>query len=225
MKTVQHLLFVIVCVLGLNTLSAQSDNTIVYVNKGLLGDERIKVVFANEDRTMCEATLYWLDILDEDYVKMKIKSCSETSNGGYSLKLADQNGKIYQAQYSFSTGFVLKYENGAEYVFGGEVVIKSGDNKFTLIAAGNNSYFAFTVPKQGLNEETFVLPSKADGKKFNEELMNFIYGDGNSMEFVIEPELNLDDVTAKIKMTRPDDETLVIEFTYKGKSTFFTHKG
>lgn len=222
MKTIQFFLFSLAFLFAGSLVEAQT--SITYLNKGMLGDERIKVVFADADASMCEASLFWDDFLTDDFVKMKTKSCNDLGNGVYELKLADADGKTYKGKYSTETGFVLTYEGGAEFVFGHEFALTTGKNKFTMIIAGANSYFAFTVPSQELNESAFVLTSKSEGKKFSKEFNQFIFGEINTLEFSIEPELNFDDESARIKMSQPDDETFIIEFTYKGKSTFFTVK-
>jgi hypothetical protein len=222
MKTIQSFLFLFAFVAMGSLVEAQT--SITYLNKGIFGDERIKVVFADADASMCEASLFWHDFLNDDYVKMKTKSCNDLGNGVYELKLADADGKIYKGKYSTETGFVLTYESGAEFVFGHEFALKTGKNKFTMIIAGANSYFAFTVPGQELNETAFVLTSKSEGKKFSKQFNQFIFGEINTLEFSIEPELNFDEETARIKMSQPDEDTFIVEFTYKGKSTFFTVK-
>jgi hypothetical protein len=224
MKTIQSFLFLLAFLFVGSLVQAQ--NSVVYVNKGFLGEERMKVTFADEENSMCEASFYWKDVLDEDFQKMKTKSCSDLGGGTYELKLASASGTNYKAKYSTNGGLVMTYENGVETVFGYELVLNSGDNKFTMIIAGANSYFAFTIPKKDLNEEVFVLSSKAAGQKFSNEFNDFILGENNSIEFSIQRDLNLGDGDGKgrIKMTRPDEESIIIEFTENGKSTFFTAK-
>jgi hypothetical protein len=224
MKTIQLFLFFLAFLFVGSLVEAQS--SIVYVNKGFLGEERMKVVFADAEASMCEASFYWKDVFDEDFQKMKTKSCSDLGNNSYDLKLASASGKNYKAKYSNDGGLVMTYDNGVETVFGYEFVLTSGANKFTMIIAGANSYFAFTVPKKDLNEEVFVLSSKAAGKRFSKEFQEFAFGDNNSIEFEIERELNLGDGDGKgkIKMTRPDEDSFIIEFIENGKSTFFTAK-
>jgi hypothetical protein len=225
MKAIQSFLFALLFIFVGSLVEAQSST--VFVRKGFFGEDRLKVVFADADASMCEASFFWDGILNDGYDKMKTKSCNDLGNGSYELVLEDFIGAIYKAKYSHDGGLVLTYGEEENLVFGYELVLNAGENKFTMIIAGENSYFSFDIPKKGLSEEVFVLASKAAGKKFNKQFRDFALGTNNSIEFDLMRESNWDedsDGKGRIKMTRPDEESIIIEFTEKGKSTFFTAK-
>lgn len=227
MKITQFFLFAF-CFLTASSF-VQAQLSTVYLAKGLLGDEKLKIAYTEDGFSPCEASVYYQGFLDEDYQKFRTKSCNELGAGKYQLKLVDKDNKPYSLTISQEEGVVLTYwSDGIEIptIFGYEFALSSGKNKFSMIIAGKNSYFAFTIPDRKYDNETFVLSSKADGNKFNKQFQQLVFGEINALEFTIKREWDLleEDDVAKIKITTPDEESFIVEFSQNGKSTFFTLK-
>ncbi len=227
MKITQIFLFALCFFSAASFVQAQLSTT--YLAKGLLGDEYLKISYTEDGYSPCEASVYYQGFLDTEYQKFRTKSCNELGAGKYQLKLVDKDNKPYSLTISPEEGVILTtaYDGvDVNTIFGYEFALASGKNKFSMIIAGENSYFAFTIPDRKYDNETFVLSSKSAGSKFNKQFQQLVFGEINSLEFTIKREWDLteEDGVAKIKITTPDEESFVVEFSQDGKSTFFTLK-
>ena len=229
MKNLQKVLCFLALVLGLSSLSAQN-NSLILVDKGLIGENRFKFDFADEENhSLCDAKLSWMSFLDTEYVPLKIQSCKHLGDGKYKFQLLDPANVTYQASYAPSTGLILIDENKAKYIFGKETVLKSGENQFTILDAGEKSYISLTIPKYKFADEVFNFASEVEQQKFSEDLALFLSNRTKEVEFSIKSMWEFYDYQGTIKLTKKEDPSaqdatiIVVQLRYNGEiSTFVT---
>ena len=229
MKNLQKFLCLLALAISFNSLSAQN-NSLILVDKGLIGENRFKFDFADEENhLLCDAKLSWFSFLDTEYVPMKVQSCKHLGDGKYKFQLLDPTNTAYQATYAPSTGLILTDENDMKYIFGKETVLKSGQNQFTILDAGEKSYVSLTIPKYKFADEVFTFTSEVERQKFSQDFALFLSNRIKEVEFSIKSMWEFSNYEGAIKLTKKEDPSsqdatiIVVQFRYNGEvSTFVT---
>lgn len=223
MKNLQKFLCFLALVVGFNSLSAQDEeNSVTYVSRNIFGIDYLKFVFPQPERNICEAAIYlksW-DNADSEFVPLTTESCDGTPNDFCTIKLVDPQERYYSISHRNGIGFLVDAPapEGLKEAFGYQHMYSSGENTFYIIEAGINTYMALTIPALDLDEQIFVFSSKDAGKAFSEAFTDLYMNQDKAIDFTVEPVLNLDDVFAKGKIWWNQDNNIVFDINYKGKS-------
>lgn len=224
MKNLQKTLcFFFALLFSFNSISAQYDSLIL-ASKSPIIDEYIKFVFADSLQKICDANIFSISFLADDYLPMIVKSCKQKGKAVHKFILIDETNTKHKGKYSLKTGLVLKNETGSTNIYGQPTIFKGQNNSLTVIDAGKNSYLSFLIPSINPNEQIFFLTSKKDLKQFSLNFNQFLANQLSVMEFELKAQLASDKKQSlgSLKLSKKEDKT-VIELKYNGEiSTFVT---